>query len=183
MASPEAKIRMRTEAIRGLEYVAERAGNEEQVRDFTNHINQPTYGDFELRDIYILQGARDLLAAAAGVDLEEVDLSDESRIYEYRASDDKMHPSGEEPVGTEGPENPEGQLLRESSDDFQEPSDEELEESKSDSDLDLRELNPEEGVADDPQPEYEVEEDEEEAEAEEAEEAEESEASRKRSQF
>jgi hypothetical protein len=86
-------------------------------------------------------------------------------------------------VGTEGPENPLGQLPRESSDDFQEPSDEELEESKSDSDLDLAELNPEEGVADDPQPEYEVEEDEEEAEAEEAEEAEESEASRKRSQF
>jgi hypothetical protein len=178
MASPEAKILMRQEAIRGFEYVSEQMSSTQEKKDFfLEQANQPTYGDLELRDIFVLQAALELFAEAAGVDLEEVDLSEEAQIGEYRESDKKSHiTSDEEPsYPKDGPDNPSGQLLDEepkAADEADEVSDEDYEESLSESDLSVQQANEEAAEKE--------EEEAEEAEAEEAEEDGESESSRHR---
>lgn len=138
MASDAAKARMRTEVVRGLEYVARETGSETQVEEFLSHVNQPTYGDFEMRDIFTMQAALKLFAESAGVDLKEVDLSDEGQIKGLwvgggDSSTERGHKLVEDPKA---------------SDEIDPVSDEDYEESLSESDVRLRERNEEAAEAD-----------------------------------
>jgi hypothetical protein len=80
MASPEAKARRRSRAIRKLEAVAEQNGSEDQLLAFHEKLNQPTYGDPEEQEILALEASADLLAEASGVEVEEEDL-EEPKTY------------------------------------------------------------------------------------------------------
>src|SRR5687768_10060958 len=114
MASPAAKHHRQTVALRKLELAAQEAGTEDQLERFRSHMQQPTYGDFEMQQILTLEAAADLLADAVGLEVEEDELSEDAQIYEYRESDGKMHRSNTNDLsGTEGPENPSAQLLSE----------------------------------------------------------------------
>lgn len=142
MASPAAKHARMTVALRKLELAAQEAGSEEQLERFNSHMNQPVYGDFEMRQILVLEAAADLLADSVGLEVEEDELSEEAQIYEYRESDGKMHKSNQDLSGSEGPENPNAQLLDDDpkpSDEVDTPSDEDVEATYADSDINMAE--------------------------------------------
>lgn len=151
MASPAAKHARMTVALRKLELAAQEAGSEEQLERFTSHMNQPVYGDFEMQQILVLEAAADLLADSVGLDVEEDELSEEAQIYEYRESDGKMYKSNQDLSGTEGPENPSGQLLDDEpgpSDERDAPSDEDVEATFSESDINMSEQSEKNAQAD-----------------------------------
>lgn len=145
MASPEAKARRRDEAVRALEVLAEEAGTPEEMDKFRSHVDQPVFGDFEMLQILQLEAARDLLAGALGVDMEDYDLSEEGRLYEYRESEGRMVPVQEGHETLQEAEAAQGQDLQEDATPFderdEELSDEEVEASFSESDLNVRERN------------------------------------------
>lgn len=146
MASPAAKASMRAVALRKLEIAAQESGSEEQLEAFRAHIEQPVYGDFEMRDILTLQAAADLLAVASGAEIEEDDLKDEAFIGEYHAEKDESVESRRPHITLQEAEAAQGQNLDPDpvpSDERDGPSDEEVLESRGAKDIDVRQRNEE----------------------------------------
>lgn len=85
MASPEAKQQRMDRAVRRLSIQADKYGTPKEVQQFQATINQPTMGDPDLRNIFIVEAMGDLVAHISGEDATEEELMADEKIYEAPA--------------------------------------------------------------------------------------------------
>lgn len=134
MASYDAKVRMMDRELKRLELNAKDLGNADEVERFRSQVTQNVNGDGELKTIFILRAANDLIENANGIERSDEELSEDEKILKYSAQDDDMVeaiPSYEKGnASTQGQSYPEGAGPGDSLDDVEEPSGSEEEDSE-----------------------------------------------------